>query len=576
MEAGGRPLFSFSRIAKNGIIPGPLRGVHDGRLRGDAMSASHELTKISESLSTGIKTDKVYRPHVPHGYRVHWIAWDSPFRRTDLRIGDLIVGVDGTPYENVDDGNVSALAIGQHGESTFWQRAGAKDGDAVTLSILRDEERLEVAGSVAADRLYFTADGKSAMGPGGPERRGRDGFQGAWATWTEDIVKKMAYILDGGWEQGSFNNKRELDQHLGHEPRIEHLLEHVPGPFAEAMAEDWRRVAEELRGRRYDLTEDDLEYRQIGEERKRIARAAADAAWAEAEAELAAVARETFPAPHPDLHEEVAGQVVILPWITQRDLINELGRSYAVVGSGSKGYYFLDAGGARLRRFFDMYFRFRGLVDPETKERYRFIARLLDEPRMLTVRRAPVTALMAEPIIGLAGDGEMFVDLRGDGPDRFAGEDKLRALSNVELGDGSDPAQVVETMIAAIKQADDTVYKQLFADWRAWARPNGETYVNRSHDLPDHMFTRPWEASRRLVSKEAYDVRVQRVSPIRTLAEDQPELGTPRIREVDVFIDHIGLVDGGYRAIANVKTRRRWTLQQLGDGPWRIVDVRSL
>jgi hypothetical protein len=540
------------------------------------MSDSHPLTKLGDTISTGLKTDKVFGPHITDGYRVTWIAWDSPFRETDLQIGDLVTGVNGQPYQDVQDGNVSALAVGQHGESTFWERAGAADGDRIVLSVMRGAQALEVEGAVYAYRFYYTAEGRPALGPGGPDRLARDGFQGAWTTWAETITKKMSYILDSGWDRGTFNNARELAEHLDHKARIDHLIQHVPGPFAETMKKDWEQVAENLRGRRYELTDADLEYRQLGEERLRLARGAADAAWKKITEEVGDSGREAFPAPHPDTREEVAGQLVILPWITQRDLISELGRSYAAVGSDRDGYYFLDAGAPRLRRFFDMYFRFRGLVNPVTKERYRFIARILDDPRMLTVRRRPITALMAEPVAGLAGDGEMFVDLRDEGPDSFAGEEALRALSKVQLTDDQSPAEVVETMIEAIKQADDAIYKRLFADWQAWVRSNGEAYINRAYHLPDHMFMRPWEASRRLITEDVFDARVCKVTTIRTLAPDRPDLGMPRLQEVDVFVDHIGLVDGEYRAFSNVKVRRRKTLQRLGDGPWRMTDVRSL
>ncbi len=52
------------------------------------------------NVRTGLRTDEELESE-PYGFRVTWIDWDSPFRGTDLRIGDLVVAVDGEPYGRV-------------------------------------------------------------------------------------------------------------------------------------------------------------------------------------------------------------------------------------------------------------------------------------------------------------------------------------------------------------------------------------------------------------------------------------------------------------------------------------------
>ena len=54
---------------------------------------------MAQSISTGIKTEQVLDPDPEfYGFRVDWIEWDSPFRDTDLQIGDPVQGVDGVHY----------------------------------------------------------------------------------------------------------------------------------------------------------------------------------------------------------------------------------------------------------------------------------------------------------------------------------------------------------------------------------------------------------------------------------------------------------------------------------------------
>lgn len=538
-----------------------------------------ELTKLDDSVTARIKTEKVFGRFVRQGYRVCWIEWDSAFRDTDLNIGDLVVAFNGEPYADVHDGNISGSAVGMHGEAYFWEQAGGKEGDKIVLTIVRDGAERDIASKLRAHRFYYDTEQKLSLGPGGPERRKNDGFSSAWSSWYEDTIKAWSHILNDGWNRSSLDNRKALAKHLEDEPRIRYLHDHHPGPFADTMRADYDRVIECLRGTQYALSEDDLAYRELGEKRARIAAQAAQAEWQHLLDEIAEESIEAFPAVDPDQRQDVVGKIVQLPWTTPRQIINDLGNTYVVFGSRYDGYYFIDFSSEPAHRFFSVYYRYRGLVNPNARERYGFVARLLDEPRMITYREQPVTGLLVEILAGRAGegDGEMFTDLRGEPPDTFAAETDLRALVAVgELTDDLSPGGVIETMIRAVQQADLDTWKKTFATWRAWSRQNGDVYLNRAYTLPDHIFTRPWEHSRRNLTDEVYDSQVSKVAPIITLAEDNPELGSPRVQQVTVYIDHIGLFDDEYRAFNDVNVTRPWTLQRLGDGPWRIVDVRHL
>ena len=152
--------------------------------------------------------------------------------------------------------------------------------------MLRGEEEIEVRGALRAEVFYTDAKERAALGPGGPPRRATSAEDGAfanWAGWYETFVKQASYVLDAGWNRGSFNNRRELDAHLGERERIDYLLEHYPGPFADAAAADWERVRQCLLGERVELAAADLAYRDLGEKRRDEAREAArrarDASW---------------------------------------------------------------------------------------------------------------------------------------------------------------------------------------------------------------------------------------------------------------------------------------------------------
>jgi hypothetical protein len=203
----------------------------------------------NRDIKAGIITEKVFERE-PKGYRVVWIEWDSDFRNADLQIGDLITGVDGKKYENIHDGNISPPAIGQHLESINWERQGAKDGQEITLDIIRNQEKeLQIRGKLLYDKLYSQEDGKRSLSPNGPPMLSNDGFENAWSTWSENFTKKASYILDSVLERwGPVVTRRELDEQEALKSRIDYLVKNYPGPFADSVVADWNKVKQVLLG----------------------------------------------------------------------------------------------------------------------------------------------------------------------------------------------------------------------------------------------------------------------------------------------------------------------------------------
>src|SRR5205085_10095391 len=179
--------------------------------------------------------------------------------------------------------------VGQYGEHHYFERVGAQPDQIITLNIMRGAERLEVRGRLRAERYYYNAQERPALAPGGPSNYDNDGFGDAWGGWYETLIRKMSELLDGAWGcNRTVVSRFELQLHEEHEERIRYLSEHYPGPFAQAMHADWTRVRALLRGKAAQLTEDDLEYRELGARRLATVKQEAARAWAAFLNELAA------------------------------------------------------------------------------------------------------------------------------------------------------------------------------------------------------------------------------------------------------------------------------------------------
>ena len=85
-----------------------------------------------------------------------------------------------------------------------------------------------------------------------------------------------------------------------------------------------------------------------------------------------------------------------------------------------------------------------------------------------------------------------------------------------------------------------------------------------------------WERSRRLITSEVYDARVERVERVTRVLERTGDNGLPNVDQVVVWVDHYGLFDGEYRTFQNVNVHRQWVLQRLDEGPWRITSIQGL
>jgi hypothetical protein len=528
-------------------------------------------SKPGTDVRSGIHTEGDLEGDPP-GFRVEWIDWDSDFRR-ELRLNDLITAVNGQPLTPFLQPGKLSKGVGQPAEGQYWSDIGAAAGAEIALTVLRDGQPVTVTGGLGTDWFHYDAAGRPALGPDGPARLSNDGFADAWASWYEQVQTRLSRILTRGLTMRSLNTRNELADLLEHEPRVAYLQSHWPGPFAQAVHDDWRRAVDLVRGRAA-APPVSLEFREIGARRIEVARAAASEAWSRLLEDTASLRTPAFPAGSPLERERWIGALIELPPLTGHHLRNDMGKTFLAAGSPADGYWYMLFDQPEVAAFWKVFYRYKGQVNPRLSDRYRFLVRVLDSAQMFTVDGRSIMGMGVVPVAALAGEDELFVDLRSEAP-AFAGEAALSAFDDVPRDD-MQPASVLTAMVHAVKMGDDVTWRSLFAPWRVMSGPSGRPMLDMGYATQSSMFAREWDRSRFLIMGEVHDVRVERVEPVRRVLDGDAGAGIPAVDQVVAWVDHYGFFDGEHRVFQNVNVNRRWVLERLDGGPWRIVSIQSL
>lgn len=540
-----------------------------------------------QEVSTALVTRAMPDAAMP-ALRVTAIGWFSGFRGTDLRVGDQIVAVDGEPLKTPATSAETTRQVGSYEESRRWADAGRRDGSPVTLTVRRRAspgagwQTLQVAGTLRAAVDVRTEDGRILIGRGGPpEMYENDGFDGGWRQFADAFATSASAVLDDTRYALSLTSKVELERLAALQPRVQLLARKYPGPFADAVQHDFDAMRARLQGEPVALTDDDLAYRQLGEQRADEVRQQARAAWTTLQAELAdRMIAPLFPAVHP-IHGDrasVVGRHALLPPLRNRDWIGEAGRTWFVAGNAQDGWYFADAECDEAVWMQDALARYRRLVLPTIDESYELIGQVQPQPGHLVVGDRAWFGLQLKPVAALVG-GAMAVDLRTavEGVVRFAGEQALRAQGAGAPPADASPVDVMRAMVAALKAADMTLWLSLFATWSVETLEDGRTLFRANAvEQPDRYF----EEARRRIVERVFDMRPVWTDDVRAVISGADYAGQQRLEEVVVEMAHIGCVDGVFRPISDVTVHRWWTLQRLGTpgamGPWRITSLQPI
>ncbi|HWO17369.1 MAG TPA: hypothetical protein VNO30_01290 [Kofleriaceae bacterium] len=527
--------------------------------------------QVSDDVSTGLRTTRDDRS--PPGLRVTWIAWDSAFRGSGLAISDRIVAVDGEALDPAGEDVKYSRYVGSISERERWKKRGAREGQRVSLTVRRGAERLEIHGELRAARSWRGDDNRPLLSPQGPDRLSNDGFVGGWGGWYDKLVESLSNVLDGSWRH-RIDNRARLRMLLDEKPRVDLLIARWPGPFADILAADFAAATKYLEGRVYEVTPDDLAYRNLGAVRAAEIRAAAKAARASFLATHEAQTIPAFPAVNAmsiSARETVAGKVVVLPPFGRGSQWQVGRRHWFAAGDDRQGYYFIDAHSEAMERAFAADWRYMKLIDPKQKYPHAIIGRIGPNPKMVVKDDRAHTGLHVEPIAVTIGDDAVFVDLtRRDGDlSRYAGEPEVPPLP--VLSPALSPAEVLQLFFASLKRGDQATWTACFATWSVRSYGPGQIYYS-PHDPPHPpALEREWVRAREAILGPVHDVRVVAVDPPELLVTPELCPGAPTVEQVVVEVDHIGLIDGVYRAYANSRLHRVWPLQRRNDGAWRIA-----
>jgi hypothetical protein len=523
--------------------------------------------KLDTSLHVGLRSRRTDSDAEPYGFVVTWIPWDSGFRGSDLTPGDVIQAVD----DKVFTPEKKDFEFGQYSEEQYWDKKGAQDGTPTTLTVIRDGKTLEITGKVRADRFYWNDNGKRTIGLDGPQEMASDEFDGPWSFWRENIEDELARAPGAAYQQ---NTQEYLQTLESLRPRVDYLAKNFPkSAFARATREDFDRAIEQIRGRKYDLTAEDIAYRALTTRRAEQSSELAVKSRDELVAKLGAIAIESLPEVDP-LHGDrnsIAGKIVTLPQRLQE--IAEAGHGWFVAQGSGRSIFLVDG---RARQFVAIYLameRFKRLIVPVLDARFELIGKVTDRPTMVATGRTTYIGIIVQPVAALV-DGKMFVDVSsGESEAKFAGEADAIKPPIVDSHEDMTPTATFASFVNALKLGEQDLWQSFFAPWSCdpagiggkWLYdPEGGPLPN-SHNL-DYVH------ARKMIMSAVYDVRVVSESAPKTVYDKDGS----RVEMVVLDVDPIGLFDGEYRSFHNVDVHRIWNMQRVNGGPWKFVSDQGI
>lgn len=537
---------------------------------------------LSSDPVCGLITEVRLGDQPPH-LVVRSVAYDSGFRAAGLKAGDQILELDGqplTPPPGTRSGAWEPQLPGQSQESDRWRALHRTEGDPVELTVRRKApgqgwEITKRTAPLRFKRAFRNESNQPIDFENGPGPYQSDGFNERWSSWFESLRDRISTVACFGPTRPGLITRFEYKQLLEQKPRVDFLTTNYPGSFSTSLAEDYQSALECLHGCLHSLTDADLAYRAEDEVRIRQIAEAAQSAWQSALSAHSGDILPTFPAEHP-IHgqlKQVAGRSVVLADLPTRQWVSEAGHGYFTAGSDSHGWYFLDMESAGAQRMLRAVRRYQRRVSDRLEERYHLLVRILPDPRILVMDDIGHWGLQVELLVANVGDS-LFVDVQGtDSAPQFAGEAGLMMAHGELPPPSATPAEVVEAMILAIKNDDLTLWKGLFADWMLRNNPDGSLQVCFLMQEPNEE---DFGRSRTSFAGRLFDARVLWTDDPRVLTSGQEYQGAPRVEEILVEVEHVGLIDGEYRSFMDVTVNRYWRLQRIDGGAWRIASLQSI
>jgi hypothetical protein len=428
----------------------------------------------------------------------------------------------------------------------------------------RGWKKLDITGTVRAERRYYDIEGRPTMAPGGPPRLGRNSAGDSWMGWYESRTLAWGRIVDGRWF-GIFDNRQLLEKHLQDEESVEAALRTFPGVFTNRLKEDFDVVTECLHGRSAPLTADALAFRGDSEAIEKDVAAAGDKAWSEFLAANNAV--ESLASLHlvRDDRAPIIGKVIALEDVSWYGAVVEGDRT--VFTTEHSGYpCFIATDQPAMREFWNRQSDYQARVEPRLPEKYDLVGRVGADTRLVIGRRGALIGLNIE-VLAVRVAGHFFADLM-NAAIPFAGAERMALRRTALPADDASPSDVMRAYIAAVKVGDEKVWQLLYADWVAIGgegRPFYRAFDRYTNYLSD--FTR----SRNLILHKVCHAEPVWESDAHFIVRGDEFPDAPKVEQAIVVMDHIGRFDEGDVVFATIELHRVWELQRVNGGPWRIA-----
>jgi len=244
-----------------------------------------------------------------------------------------------------------------------------------------------------------------------------------------------------------------------------------------ALAERARLAILASKGKTQDVDPHWLAYRQNGDRLRKLFADVAATAWAAyRESALTGdkILERAFPPPDPDAERfdtYVGHKVVLDGFRYPRDEFMDSGRQYVHVGSGARGYYYVELSNRGWLGAYEALKRYRRFVDPDMPEDMDWtvvghvtgLTLLVPEAGKKKVGSVAWGWTVEPEAIHVPGHTLAVADATLESGGRFAGEEKMDEIkaplySITSIPDDVSPERLVEIFATAIKERNYKLY----------------------------------------------------------------------------------------------------------------------
>ena len=489
---------------------------------------------------------------------------------------------------------------------------GKNARDTVSLLVRRDDDILSISGKLTPGTELARADRGIEIYPGGPggTTNGDGLFSYAWSQWYKGLIGDMAVAMTGGANFSSYDSRSMFERLDAAKQRMVYLVKNHPGEWTDSLVNDWKQARNAAKGSVYELTKEDLAYRDFGQERAKAIASAGKIAEKTFLEQRSQQLMDAFPSPGAfDVsRQELAEKIVVLDDLVMsgNGLAVDAGQLYLVAGNTSKGFYFIETAKRGMSQVNDALYRYKRSVQYLKTEKYRVIGRIQQDPRMVNINGTVAAGNLIEVLAASVSDA-FFIDLTKTDTEttRFVGEDELKSMPTTPSKDFSSPEAVIQVLIDSLKYGDENVWASLFRTWDIREQQGGVKYLETDLPVDKRRLHYAWEGSRKALLgltndhfNDVYDVKIGHITPPHAILggeiteeeksvndvlglDDNDELDEgrsrktgPIVEECEVELIRIGKFGDTYRSYIINKSRqpRFWKLQRVDGGPWKIVN----